>query len=103
MVWFKGEVILIMGGVFGLGCVVVDWFVEEGVWVVILDKFEFGLKEIECKYVDNIEIIVGDVCFIDDNENVVDFCVLRFGKIDIVIGNVGIWDYLMLLDDLFKD
>ncbi len=103
MTRLDGEVVLISGGASGLGRAVVDRLIEEGARVGVLDKSADRLGELALAYTDRVETITGDVRFIEDNYRAVDACLGRFGKLDVAIGNAGIWDYSVSLDTLNAD
>jgi cis-2,3-dihydrobiphenyl-2,3-diol dehydrogenase len=98
-----GEVVLITGGAAGLGRALVDRFVAEGAKVAVLDKSAERIKQLESDHGDNVVGIVGDVRSLQDQKQAADRCVAKFGKIDTLIPNAGIWDYNMSLVDLPED
>ena len=98
-----GEVVLISGGASGLGRAIVARFLEEGARLAVFDRSAERLEELVAGDADRIEAVVGDVRSIADNQRAVDACVARFGKLDCAIGNAGIWDYSVSLDDLPAD
>jgi len=95
-----GEVILITGGASGLGRGIVNRFIEEGGRLAVLDRSAERLTELQRGLGDRIETLAGDVRSLADNERAVAGCVTRFGKLDVAIGNAGIWDYNRSLDAL---
>ena len=95
----SGEVALVTGGASGLGRAIVDRLVEEGARVVVFDKSKNRLHEIERRFGDTVAAIVGDVRSLADNKAAVALAVERFGKLDCAIGNAGIWDYSVTLDE----
>lgn len=99
----KDEVALITGGATGLGKAIVDRFVTEGARVAVLDKSSAGLAALKKQHGDKVVTVEGDVRLLDSHKEVVAKCVESFGKLDCLIGNAGIWDYLTLLVDLPED
>src|SRR5690606_1850994 len=95
----SGEVALVTGGASGLGRAIVDRLVVEGARVVVIDKSRNWLNEIERRFGDTVAAIVGYVTSLADNKAAVALAVERFGKLDCAIGNAGIWDYSVTLDD----
>ena len=95
-----GEVVLITGGASGLGRALVDRFVAEGAHVAVLDKSAERLQQMESDHGDSVLGIVGDVRSLEDQKQAASRCVAKFGKIDTLIPNAGIWDYSMALVDL---
>lgn len=96
----KGEVALITGGGAGLGRAIVDRYIAEGARVAVLDKSAVGLEELRKRYGDALVGIEGDVRFLDSHREAVARCVEAFGKLDCLVGNAGIWDYLTQLVDI---
>ena len=99
----QGEVALLTGGAAGLGKAIVDRFIKEGAKVAVLDKSAERLAELESQYGDSFVSLAGDVRSLADNKAIAQVCVDRFGKIDCLIPNAGIWDYGTSLADLPED
>nr|ART38396.1 G448 [uncultured bacterium] len=95
-----GEVVLITGGASGLGRALVDRFVAEGAKVAVLDKSAERLAQLETDHGDNVLGVTGDVRSLEDQKQAASRCVAKFGKIDTLIPNAGIWDYSTALIDL---
>lgn len=95
-----GEVILVTGGATGLGRAIVERFREEGARLVVLDRAPERLAEAASEA---LAVVGGDVRSFDDNARAVATAVDRFGRLDCAIGNAGIWDYSVSLDDLPAD
>ena len=91
-----GEVVLVTGGASGLGRAIVERCLEDGARVCVLDRTPERLGGLT----GDIEVIGGDVRSFTDNEQAVEACLHRFGKLDCAIGNAGIWDYSTSLDAL---
>lgn len=75
----------------------------EGAKVAVLDKSAERLRQMESDHGDKVVGIVGDVRSLQDQKQAADRCVAKFGKIDTLIPNAGIWDYNMSLVDLPED
>lgn len=99
----KGEVAFITGGASGLGRAIVDRFVAEGACAVVLDRSLDRLRELEARYPERVTGVVGDVRMLSDHKRAVEICLSRFGKLDCLINNAGIWDYGTALVDLPED
>ena len=95
-----GEVVLITGGASGLGRALVDRFVAEGAKVAVLDKSVERLKQLESDHGDHVVGSAGDVRSLEDQKQAASRCVAKFGKLDTLIANAGIWDYSTALVDL---
>lgn len=99
----QGEVMLVTGGASGLGRAIVDRFVAEGARIAVLDRSAERLAQLERDHGDAVTCVVGDVRSLASNKAVVERCVERFGKLDCLIANAGIWDYSTSLIDLPED
>ena len=95
----SGEVALVTGGASGLGRAIVERFIEEGACIVVFDRTAERLRDVERKFGDAVATQVGDVRSLVDNKAAVALAVNRFGKLDCAIGNAGIWDYSVTLDE----
>src|SRR5690348_12402592 len=94
------QVVLITGGASGLGRAIVERFLEEGAFVVAVDRNAERLADLSAAQSDRLEVVPGDVRSLADNQRAVDRATARFGRLDCSIGNAGIWDYSVALDDL---
>ncbi|HDR9486441.1 TPA: cis-2,3-dihydrobiphenyl-2,3-diol dehydrogenase [Burkholderia aenigmatica] len=99
----NGEVALVTGGGAGLGRAIVDRYVAEGARVAVLDKSAAGLEELRKRHGDAIVGVEGDVRSLDSHREAVARCVETFGKLDCLVGNAGVWDYLTQLVDIPDD
>jgi len=100
MAMLKGEVALVTGGASGLGRAVVDRFVEEGARVVVFDRSAERLAAVQADHGPLVAVQAGDVRSLADNKAAVALALEQFGKLDCAIGNAGIWDYSVPLDDM---
>jgi cis-2,3-dihydrobiphenyl-2,3-diol dehydrogenase len=96
----EGEVVLITGGASGLGRAVVERFLEDGAHLTVFDRAADRLAQLAAAHPGRVEVVVGDVRSVADNQRAVGACVARFGRLDCAIGNAGIWDYSTSLDAL---
>ncbi|WP_269894129.1 cis-2,3-dihydrobiphenyl-2,3-diol dehydrogenase [Mycobacterium hippophais] len=99
----KGEVALVTGGCAGLGRAIVDRFVSEGAYVAVLDRSPDGLAALKEAHGDAVAVIEGDVRFPDSHREAAAKSVERFGKLDCLIANAGVWDYSTALVDIPDD
>jgi NAD(P)-dependent dehydrogenase (short-subunit alcohol dehydrogenase family) len=89
----SGKVAWITGGGSGLGRAIVDRFIHEGAKVAVLDHSESRAAELTKAYSeDDICVTVGDVTNSDDNQRAVDQAREKFGRLDVFVGNAGIYD-----------
>ena len=109
----KHKVAVITGGASGMGEASVYSFLKEGAKVVIADFNEVTGKETLSKaqqiYRGQVDFIKADVASECDIQNMFDFALERFGRIDVVFNNAGVggavgpltqtsvesWDYTM--------
>lgn len=95
----EGQVALLTGGATGIGAAVVARFIEEGAQVGVLVKDVAQADIVKGLHGNNVAVFTGDVRNYADNENAVAETVAAFGKLDVFVGNVGIWDYMTPLAD----
>jgi NAD(P)-dependent dehydrogenase (short-subunit alcohol dehydrogenase family) len=100
MGWLEGKVALVTGGASGLGRAIVERFLEEGARVAILDRSRERSEELAKHLGTNVAVTIGDVTVLADNQHAVADAVRRFGGLDCLVGNAGIWDFNMSLADL---
>jgi 2,3-dihydroxy-2,3-dihydrophenylpropionate dehydrogenase len=95
--WLEGDVVLITGGGSGIGQAVALRFLEEGAAGVTvlgrsLDRLQ-GTVEAAGEHADRVLPIAGDVRSADDLRSAVTATVERFGRLDVLVPNAGIWDF----------
>jgi 2,3-dihydroxy-2,3-dihydrophenylpropionate dehydrogenase len=95
--------VLITGGGSGLGRALVSRFVTEGAHVTVLDRSQDKLEEVDDTFASGVQTVRGDVTCGADNEAAVAAALRRFGRLDVFIGNAGIWDFSKCLLDLDVD
>jgi 2,3-dihydroxy-2,3-dihydrophenylpropionate dehydrogenase len=93
--WLEGDVALITGGGSGIGRAVAERFLAEGASVVVFDREKASLDEVvaQSSAPDRIAAVTGDVRNSDDLHAAVRTATERFGKLDTLVANAGIWDY----------
>ncbi|WP_396611306.1 3-(cis-5,6-dihydroxycyclohexa-1,3-dien-1-yl)propanoate dehydrogenase [Haloferax sp. S1W] len=102
MTWLDNQVALITGGGSGLGRAVVERFLEEGAEVVVLDRDRERLDDLDATY-DEVATVHGDVTSFADNERAVATAVDEFGRLDVFVGNAGVFDDNVSLPELDAD
>src|ERR1700758_2756690 len=93
--WLKDYVALITGGGSGIGRAVAERFVAEGASVTIIGRNFEQLVEVAhgCADPSRIHAFGADVRDSDQLHHAVADTVRRFGKLDTLVANAGIWDY----------
>lgn len=100
MISLAGKAALITGGSRGIGAAAVKLFAQAGADVV----FSYNANKEAAKQVEQeagrhgtrVEAFKADAGKHDDNRKLVEHCVKRLGRLDILVANAGIWN----LDDL---
>jgi len=103
MGWLEGHVALITGGASGLGLAIVERFLSEGAQVGVLDASAEKLASLRGTFGERVLAVRGDVRNLADNASAVEQLVARHGRLDVFIGNAGIWDCSTTLVDLPED
>lgn len=93
-----GQVALLTGGATGIGAAVVARYIEEGAKVGVLARDDEQAKLVLSRHGDNVAVVAGDVRSYADNALAVAETVGAFGKLDVFVGNVGIWDFMVPLE-----
>lgn len=96
MGWLEGEVVLITGGGSGIGRAVALRCLAEGASVAIVGRNAAQLDEVVSavgEQGDRLLPVPGDVRSPEDLHRAVEATVERFGKLDVLVPNAGIWDY----------
>ncbi|MES2537848.1 MAG: SDR family oxidoreductase [Pseudomonadota bacterium] len=96
----NGKVALITGGGSGLGRAIVGRYLREGARVGVLERSAELAAGIECEFGDAISVTIGDVRSGADNQRAIAAVVSKFGRLDIFVGNAGIYDNRARLQDL---
>jgi NAD(P)-dependent dehydrogenase (short-subunit alcohol dehydrogenase family) len=100
MGWLDGNVALVTGGGSGIGRAVVARFVEEGARVGVLDRVPERAAQLRADFGDVVHAMTGDVTRLEDNARAVTDAVSAFGRLDVFVGNAGVFDNFLSLADL---
>jgi 2,3-dihydroxy-2,3-dihydrophenylpropionate dehydrogenase len=96
MGWLEGDVALITGGGSGIGRAVALRYLAEGASVAVMGRNAGQLQEVveaAGEAGERVLPLTGDVRSPEDLHRAVEATVERFGKLDILVPNAGIWDY----------
>lgn len=93
--WLDGYATLITGGGSGIGRAVAERFLAEGASVTILGRDRDQLDRVVADSADpaRMHAVVADVRDSDQLHAAVAASVGRFGKLDTLVANAGVWDY----------
>src|SRR3954469_2562584 len=92
MGWLDGQVALVTGGGSGIGRAVVARYIEEGARVAVMERVAPRADDIRREFGEAAIGIAGDVASLADNKRAVAETVREFGRLDIFVGNAGIFD-----------
>lgn len=100
MARLDGYAALVTGGGKGIGRAVVDRFIAEGAQVGVLVRSERDAEALSADHGDAVCPILGDVRSWQDNQRAVETVVDRYGKLDALIPNAGVYDFSDRFDSL---
>jgi 2,3-dihydroxy-2,3-dihydrophenylpropionate dehydrogenase len=103
MGWLDGQVALVTGGGSGIGRAVVQRFIEEGARIGVMERVATRADQLRADFGDAVIGIAGDVAQFADNKRAVGETVRAFGRLDIFVGNAGIFDVYAKLADFDDD
>src|SRR3990167_1451931 len=83
----KDKVVIITGGTRGLGKALALSFLKSGAEVVVCSRNEEDLKDLEGEIIGK----KADVTKEDELQQLLEFTIEKFSKLDIWINNAGIW------------
>jgi NAD(P)-dependent dehydrogenase (short-subunit alcohol dehydrogenase family) len=103
MGWLDGQVALVTGGGSGIGQAIVTRFIEEGGRVGVMDRVTARVDKLQADFGKSVVALGGDVVRLDDNKRAVARTVDAFGRLDIFVGNAGVFDRALPLADIPED
>ena len=103
MGWLDGQVALVTGGGSGIGQAIVTRFIEEGARVGVMDRVTARVDKLQADFGKSVVALGGDVVRLDDNKRAVATTVDAFGRLDIFVGNAGVFDRALPLADIPED
>lgn len=86
-----GKVALVTGGTTGIGRAIVEHFLEQGAKVVSFARGQTKMNDHD-RWGDSLTTFTGDVRSADDNRRAVETAIDRYGRLDIFVGNAGVYD-----------
>ena len=89
----EGQVAIVTGGAQGIGLAITEAVLEHGGSVLVADVDETAAKTATARFVDSgayVEAVACDVTSEADFERVVQTCVERFGRVDVLVNNAGV-------------
>jgi len=103
MGWLDGQVALVTGGGSGIGRAVVARFIEEGARVGVMERVATRADQLRREFGDKVIGIAGDVARMADNKRAVAETVRAFGRLDVFVGNAGIFDVYVRLAEFDEE
>src|SRR3954451_128195 len=100
MGWLDGQVALVTGGGSGIGRAVVARFIDEGARVGVMERVATRADELRAEFGEAVVGSAGDGARLEDNRRAVAETVRAFGRLDVFVGNAGIFDVYAKLADL---
>ena len=98
------KVALITGGGSGLGRAIVQRFIADGAKVGVLELSAERAAELQRVFDEtNLSVTVGNVTSMADNQKAVANVTDRFGRLDVFVGNAGVYDNRATLAQLPMD
>lgn len=102
MGWLDGKVALVTGGGSGIGRAVVETFAREGARVAVLEINPESVRTLQ-DLGQQVLAVQGDATRLDDNRRAVAQALQQFGRLDVLVCCVGVWDFMTPLADLPDD
>src|SRR6185503_472852 len=103
MGWLDGNVALVTGGGSGIGRAIVARYVEEGARVGVLERVPARAAQLRADFGDAVMAVPGDVTRYQDNVSAVAETVKAFGRLDVFVGNAGVFDNFLPFADFAED
>lgn len=98
MSWLNDDVSLITGANSGIGLAVLRRFLAEGArGIGVLIRNGAQADSMRAEFGDRIAVTVGDVRSPEANAEAIETTVRKFGKLDTLVGNAGVWDHFASL------
>jgi NAD(P)-dependent dehydrogenase (short-subunit alcohol dehydrogenase family) len=92
--WLEGQVAFITGAADGIGRAVAERYFREGAaGIVALDRDAAGLKTLEDLHPGRMVTVADDVRDYEVHAKAVELALERFGRLDILVANAGVFDF----------
>ena len=100
--WLDGRTALVIGAGSGIGRAVVDAFLAEGAQVATLERDAAKVKALAQAH-PQVPAVTGDAATRAANDEAVATATGAFGRLDVLVSCVGIFDYYRSIEDLDAD
>lgn len=92
--WFESGVALVTGGSRGIGLAVARRYLDEGAaGVVIVDRAPGDVEVLASAHPGRVRYVQGDVREFEVHERAVHEALSTWGKLDVAVGNAGVFDF----------
>lgn len=92
--WFEDQVAYITGGSRGIGLAVARRYLREGAaGVVLLDLAPGQISKLQAEHPGKVAFVPGDVRDFDAQQRAVNLALDQFGRLDVAVGNAGVFDF----------
>ena len=103
MGWLDSQVALVTGAGSGIGRGIVARFLAEGARIGVLERHADRVEQLRKDFGQAVCAVQGDVTRLEDNQRAVTETVQAFGQLDIFVGNAGVFDNFLRLDEFPED
>ncbi|KAL0892880.1 hypothetical protein ABMA27_014565 [Loxostege sticticalis] len=93
---FNNKVVIVTGSSTGIGAVTAVAFAKEGAKVVIVGRNEANLNDVakQCSAVGSAPLVIkADVTKDEDAKRIINDTIQKFGQLDVLVNNAGIFEY----------
>jgi NAD(P)-dependent dehydrogenase (short-subunit alcohol dehydrogenase family) len=97
------QVALVTGGGSGIGRAVVSRFVEERARVSVMERVAERADALRSQFGAAVVAVTGDASNLPDNKRAVAETVNAFGRLDVFVGNAGVFDVYARFADLSEE
>lgn len=98
----EGKVALVTGGGSGIGRAAVEAFVESGMKACVLERSPEKADELDALGA-SVRAVAGDATSLEDNEAALSAALEDFGRVNVLVCCVGLWDNLTKLRRIPKE